>query len=229
MREIRDCVREVRHNIACAAERVGRSPDEIRILAATKGRTVAEILEALQAGIDLIGENTVQEALAKFEFLLREIEKHMIGTLQRGKVKAAVRLFDVIESVNSLELAEEIDREAAKRNLEEPYPVLIEVNPAGEATKRGVPPETVESLIDEISKLEHIRVEGLMAMMPYDEPEKLRPHFREMRELFDLLRGCAGVEMRWLSMGMSHDYVIAVEEGANLVRLGTALFGPRED
>jgi hypothetical protein len=227
--EVSERIRRVQERIAQAAERVGRSPDDIRILAATKGRTVAEILEALQAGIDLIGENTVQEALAKFEFLPKELEKHMIGTLQRGKVKAAVRLFHMIESVNSLELAEEIDQEAAKRNREGPYPVLIEVNPAGEETKRGVSPEDVMPLIDEISKLEHIRVEGLMAMMPYDDPESLRPYFRMMKKLFDSLQGREGIEMRWLSMGMSHDYVIAVEEGANLVRLGTALFGPRED
>jgi pyridoxal phosphate enzyme (YggS family) len=187
MREIRDRVREVRHNIAQAAERVGRSPDEIHILAATKGRTVAEILEALQAGVDLIGENTVQEALAKFEFLPKELEKHMIGTLQQGKVKAAVRLFHMIESVNSLKLAEEIDQEAAKLTREGPYPVLIEVNPAGEETKRGVPPGDVVPLIDKISRLEHIRVEGLMAMMPYAEPESLRPYFRMMKKLFDSL------------------------------------------
>jgi len=220
---------QVRKEIAEAAERSGHSPDEIRILAATKGRNVAEILEAVRAGIDLVGENTIQEALAKFEFLPKDLERHMIGTLQRGKVRTAVRLFHMIESVNSLELAEAIERECARLGRKEPYPILIEVNPAGEGTKLGLSPEEVEPLIKEISKLEHVRIKGLMAMMPYEDPEKLRPYFRMMRELFESLRGHEGVEMRWLSMGMSHDYVVAVEEGANLVRLGTAIFGPREE
>jgi hypothetical protein len=154
----------------------------------------------------------------------------MIGTLQRGKVKAAVRLFHMIESVNSLELAREIDREVAKLGRGKPYPALVEVNPAGEETKRGVLPDEVEPLIKQIAHLKHVQVQGLMAMMPYDDPEKLRPYFRLMKELFDSLKGLQleNVEMRWLSMGMSHDYVVAVEEGANLVRLGTALFGPRK-
>jgi hypothetical protein len=220
-------VARVREQIAQAALHSGRPPNEIRILAATKGRNVAEILAAIEAGIDLIGENTIQEALAKFEFLPKDLERHMIGTLQRGKVRTAVRLFHMIESVDSFELAEEIDRECARLARKEPYPILIEVNPAGEATKRGVPPEGVKPLIRKIAGLKHVHVEGLMAMMPYEDPEKLRPYFRMMRELFESLRGHEGTEMRRLSMGMSHDYVVAVEEGANLVRLGTVLFGPR--
>jgi len=223
--EIGNRLFEVRRRIAEAAQRAGRSPDEVRILAATKDRSVAEILEALRAGIDLIGENTVQEALAKFEFLPPNVEKHMIGTLQLNKVKTAIKLFDLIESVDSFELAAEIDRQA--RRTGRPFPVLIEVNPAGEETKRGLAPERVEELIDQLRTLEYVRVKGLMAMMPYDDPERLRPHFREMRGLFESLKGREGVEMEWLSMGMSHDYVVAVEEGANLVRLGTCLFGPR--
>lgn len=224
-------VRLVREMIAHAAERVGRSPDEIRILAATKGRSVAEILEALRAGIDLIGENTVQEALSKFEFLPKELEKHMIGTLQPNKAKTAVRLFDMIESVDSFELAEEISRQAHR--LGKSYPVLIEVNPTGEAAKRGMAPKEVKPFVERLSGLKHVRVEGLMAMMPYDEPKKLRPYFRRMKELFDGLSerakvyGWENVKMCWLSMGMSHDFEVAVEEGANLVRLGTCLFGPR--
>ena len=231
---VRERVEHVRERIARAVERAGRAPDEVRVLAATKGRSVAEILEAIRAGIDLIGENTVQEALAKFEFLPEALEKHMIGTLQLNKVKVAVRLFHGVESVNSLELARAIDREVAKLRRAEPYPVLVEVNPAGEATKRGLPPEAVEPLIEQLSRLERVRVEGLMAMVPYDDPERLRPHFRLMRELFDSLgrearrQGWKNVEMRWLSMGTSNDFEVAVEEGANLVRLGTVLFGPRK-
>ena len=227
-------IRRVQEKIAQAAERAGRSPKDVRILAATKGRSVAEILEALKAGIDLIGENAVQEALAKFEFLPPELEKHMIGTLQLNKVKAAVRLFHAVQSVDSLELAQALDRELSRSRREEPYPVLLEVNPAGEATKRGLPPDSVEPLVEEMQSLEHVRVVGLMAMMPYQDPETLRPHFRTMRQLFEHLRqqtqrkGWPHVEMRWLSMGMSHDFEVAVEEGANMVRLGTVLFGPRE-
>jgi hypothetical protein len=222
-----------RERIARAAERAGRPPQDVRILAATKGRSVAEILEAIRAGIDLIGENTLQEALRKFEFLPKELEKHMIGTLQLNKVRAAVKLFHAVQSVNSWELAQALDREVA-RIQQEPYPIFIEVNPAGEATKRGLPPEAVEPLVERIQRLERLRVVGLMAMMPYQDPESLRPHFRAMRELFEHLRqqaqrkGQPRVEMRWLSMGMSHDFEVAVEEGANMVRLGTVLFGPRE-
>jgi pyridoxal phosphate enzyme (YggS family) len=223
--EVPERLAQVREQIARAAERAGRSPDEIRVLAATKGRSVAEILEAIRAGIDLIGENTVQEALSKFEFIPPKVERHMIGTLQLNKVKTVVKLFDMIESVDSLELACEIDRQAQKAG--KPFPVLIEVNPAGEVTKRGLAPEGVEELLDRIRSFEYVRVKGLMAMMPYDDPERLRPYFRVMRELFESLKGREGVEMEWLSMGMSHDYEVAVEEGANLVRLGTCLFGPR--
>jgi len=231
---ITERVHLARERIARAAERAGRSPQDVRILAATKGRSVAEILEALKAGIDLIGENTVQEALGKFEFLPQELEKHMIGTLQLNKVKAAVKLFHAIQSVDSWELARALDRELSRIEREEPYSIFLEVNPAGEETKRGLPPDQVEPLIEQIQDLQNVRVVGLMAMMPYQDPETLRPHFRAMRELFEHLhqqarqKGWARVEMRWLSMGMSHDFEVAVEEGANLVRLGTVLFGPRE-
>lgn len=222
--DVAERVSHVRERIAQAAERAGRSPDEMRILAATKGRSVAEILAAVEAGIELIGENTIQEALSKFEFLPPKLERHMIGTLQINKAKTAVRLFDMIESVNSFELAQEIERHA--QHLE-PYPVLVEVNPAGEETKRGVALEEVKGLFARLNALEHIHVRGLMAMMPYTEnPEEVRPCFQQMKTLFDELNEGSG-RMTILSMGMSHDYEIAVEEGATLLRLGTCLFGPR--
>lgn len=227
LQEIHERVRHTQDEIAQAARRAGRSLDDIRILAATKGRSVAEILAAIEAGISLIGENTVQEALEKFEFLPKGLEKHMIGTLQLNKVKTALKLFDLIQSVDSLELAYKIDREASK--LGRVFPIFIEVNVAGEASKRGIAPEEVQALLDKMSGLKFVRVEGLMAMMPYSEdPEELRPYFRQMKGLYDSLKGRGNIEMRWLSMGMSNDYVVAVEEGANLVRLGTALFGKRE-
>ncbi len=222
---ISERVLALRQKIAQAAERAGRSPYEIRILAATKGRSVAEILAAVAAGIELIGENTVQEALSKFEFLPKSLEKHMIGTLQLNKVKAAVKLFDMIQSVDSLKLAQEIDKAAGK--LRKILPVLLEVNPAGEASKRGLSPEEIPALLDQMGSLEFVRVEGLMAMMPYSEhPEELRPHFRLMKQLFDELKRTNGA-LQWLSMGMSQDFLIAVEEGANLLRLGTVIFGLR--
>jgi len=222
--EIRERLTQIRAQIHAACERVGRDPNEIRLLAATKGRNVAEILAAVQAGVDLIGENTVQEALAKFEFLPKNLERHFIGMLQSNKVREALRLFDMIQSVTSLELARAIDRAASK--LGRRYPVLIEVNPAGEASKRGVAPDAVESLLNQIESLELIRVEGLMAMMPYsEEPQGLRPYFRQMKRLFDGLRQPAERKFTILSMGMSQDFAIAIEEGATLIRLGTVLFG----
>lgn len=221
-------VSTVRERVAQAAERSGRDPGEIRILAATKDRGVPEIMAAIRSGIDVIGENTVQSALSKFEFLPPGIEKHMIGTLQPNKAKSVVQLFHLIESVDSSELAQAIDREAAKLGRQAPYPVLIEVNPSGEASKRGVRPDDAASLCEQINERELVNVEGLMAMMPYaDDPETLRPHFRRMRALFDCL-SAQFVAPGILSMGMTNDYEIAVEEGATLVRLGTCLFGPRE-
>ena len=220
-------IRSVQSEIREAADHAGRDPDEIHILAATKGRNVREIMAAVDAGIDLIGENTVQEALGKFEFLPQNLERHMIGTLQLNKVKPAVRLFDCIQSVTSLDLAQEIDRHA--RELHAPYPVLIEVNPADEASKRGLSIQDARALASEIRGLDGLRLDGLMAMMPYaDEFESLRPHFRAMKGLFDALNEQLNLGMKTLSMGMSHDYRPAVEEGATLVRLGTSLFGPRD-
>jgi hypothetical protein len=223
---IQENVRRIREEIAQAAQPAGRDPKQIKILAATKTRNIALILAAAEGGVDLIGENTVQEALSKFEFLPSSLGKHMIGTLQPNKVKAALRLFDLIESVQSLELARIIDHEADK--LKRKYPVLIEVNPAGEASKQGVELGSIEALADEICKLEHIQLRGLMAMMPHAEnPEDLRPLFCSMNGLFEKLRTIIGSEFDILSMGMSNDYKIAVEEGSTLVRLGSLIFGAR--
>jgi len=220
-------IQNVQSEIQEAAEHAGRDPNGVRILAATKNRNVREIMAAVNAGIDLIGENTVQEALGKFEFLPDELERHMIGTLQPNKAKSAVRLFDCIQSVTSWELAQEIDRHA--QGINAPYPVLIEINPAGEASKRGLSLDDARDLASEIRQLERLQLEGLMAMMPYAEDlEALRSRFRAMKTLFDALNDQFDLEMTTLSMGMTHDYAIAVEEGSTMVRLGTCLFGPRE-
>lgn len=224
---VEDRIRDVQAHIERAAEHGGRDPDEVRILAATKSRNVREIMAAVDAGIELIGENTVQEALGKFEFLPGELSKHFIGTLQPNKVKAAVRLFDAIQSVTSWELAQAIDQQA--RGLDVRYPVLIEVNPTGEASKRGLSIDGASDLAAETQSLDRLRLDGLMAMMPYAEDlESLRPYFREMKALFDTLNDERDVPMTTLSMGMTHDYTVAVEEGSTMVRLGTSLFGPRE-
>lgn len=199
-------------------------PDEVRILAATKGRNVAEIKAAIEAEIRIIGENTVQEALSKFEFLPPNIEKHFIGHLQLNKVKTAVKLFDVVESVDSLELAHEISKESQKLNKR--MPILLQINPAGEAGKHGFKPEELLYIAEQMAKLPDIEIWGLMAIMPYQDPETLRPYFRQMKMLFEQLKSTPNVKMNYLSMGMSNDFQIAIEEGANLIRIGTALFGP---
>lgn len=198
------------------------TPSDVKILAATKTRTIAEIQEAIGSGIKLIGENYVQEAEKKYPQLKGNIEKHCIGHLQKNKVKRALDVFDVIETVDSLETAKEIEKKAKK-----PFPVYIEINIGKEQNKTGVMPEKAEALIEDISKSKNIKIVGLMAMAPYfDNPEKTRPYFKEMKRLFDKLKKHYP-DIKTLSMGMSGSYKVAVEEGANLIRLGTAIFGER--
>jgi len=222
---IRSRLSDARARVRAAAERGGHDPAPVRLLAATKKRSAAEIAAAVRAGVDLIGENTVQEALAKLD-AVPPVERHFIGHLQSNKVNKAMPAFDLVQSVDSFKLAERIDRGAVQLGVR--YPVLVEVNPAGEASKFGVPLIEVIPLIERIAELDHVAVQGLMAMPPYtDDPELVRPYFKSMKTLFDELARLPGVEARWLSLGTSHDFEVAVEEGANLVRLGTALFGPR--
>ncbi len=204
-------------------------PPHVSVLAAAKTRTVDEIRAVIEGGIRIVGQNYVQEAQRAIEALGRDAaEWHMIGHLQRNKAKAAVRLFDAIETVDSVRLAEAIDREAAK--VGRVLPILIEVNSAREPQKSGVLPEEAADLIREIAGLPSIRIEGLMTMGPLvDDPEEIRPFFAETKRLFDEIAGLRipDVRMRVLSMGMSDSFGIAIEEGATLVRLGTVLFGPR--
>lgn len=203
-------------------------PAGVELEAAAKSRRPEEILEAIEAGVRIIGENYVQEAQAAFAVIGRRVRWHFIGHLQRNKVKKAVEIFDLIETVDSLELGRDIDRRA--RAAGKIMPVLIEVNSGREPQKFGVLPEKAAGLVRELSRLENIRVEGLMTMGPETgDPEEARPYFRTTKELFDELKEMRlpGVAMSRLSMGMSHSYRVAIEEGANLVRLGTRLFGPR--
>jgi PLP dependent protein len=220
--------RSILERISGAAAKVRRDPREIRLLAAAKSQSVDAICVAIGAGVKLIGENYVQEAADKKKLITESIEWHMIGHLQRNKVKQAVELFDVIESLDSLALARELDKEGAKRGRT--IRAFVEVNLGGEESKSGIAREQVSVLLDGIGTLSHIRIEGLMTVPPFRENlEAIRPYFRALRELRDQLGNLPlpNVELKELSMGMTHDYTVAVEEGATVVRVGTALFGPR--
>ena len=203
-------------------------PPGVELVAAAKTRTPVEILEAIEAGVRIIGENYVQEASEASQAVGRGARWHFIGHLQTNKVKRAVEVFDLVETVDSAGLARAIDKRAAA--IGKRMPVLIEVNSGREPQKSGVRPEDVEKLVRDISVLKNVKVEGLMTMGPFEgDPEDSRPYFRETRKVRDALRALSipGVEMRYLSMGMTNSYRVAIEEGANLVRIGTAIFGPR--
>ncbi|MCL1885738.1 MAG: YggS family pyridoxal phosphate-dependent enzyme [Dehalococcoidia bacterium] len=203
-------------------------PHGVELVAAAKTRTAEEISQAINAGINIIGENYIQEADAARNSVKYAARWHFIGSLQKNKVRKAVRLFDMIETVDSVALAQEIDKESAA--IAKIMQVLIEINSGREMQKGGVLPEDAAKLIRDISTLRHIRVDGLMTMGPQNcIGDALRPYFATTRNLFNEIKqqSIAGVEMRHLSMGMSDSYKIAIEEGANIVRLGSRLFGPR--
>lgn len=222
--------RTVLARIQEAAVKCGRDPATIKLLAASKSQSAEKIRAAIAAGVRLFGENYVQEAKDKREAVKDGVEWHMIGHLQRNKVKAALDLFDLIESLDSAALAKELDKEGKKRGRK--VAVFVEVNLAGEESKTGIDKDRLVPLLEEVGKLSHLSVEGLMAVPPFREnPEAVRPYFRALRELQSELSGLKipNVELKELSMGMTHDYPVAIEEGATIVRIGTALFGPRED
>ncbi len=205
-------------------------PEGVILVAAAKTRTPQEILEAVEAGIQVVGENYVQEAERAYRMIGNRVKWHMIGHLQTNKAKKAVRIFDMIQTVDSVKIARAIDKECKK--IGKVMPVLVEVNIAEEPQKAGVIPEKTIDLIKEISSLENIKVQGIMTMGPYvEDPEDLRPYFRKTKELFDEIKkmNIPNVEMKYLSMGMSDSYRIAIEEGANMIRIGTKIFGPREE
>ena len=183
------------------------------------------VREAIEAGVTILGENYVQEAQKKIEEIGKPVSWHFIGHLQSNKTKVAVRLFDAIHSVDSVALAEELNRRAQQANQK--IPVMIEVNLSGETTKFGTEEEKVTTLAQGVLKLDHISLEGLMTMPPYfDDPEMSRPYFVQLRELKErLVKG--GIPLKDLSMGMSNDFEIAIQEGATYVRVGTAIFGAR--
>lgn len=213
---------------AAAATRAGRDPKDVLLCAVTKNHTVEDIKEALEAGVTDIGENRVQELLDKYD-QVGPVNWHMIGHLQTNKVKYIIDKVCLIHSVDSFRLAEEINRRAAQHDLT--MDILIEVNAAGDEAKFGVDLESAEKLLDEVlEKCDRIRVRGLMTIAPYvEDPEDVRPYFRSMKELYDRLAAIEHprLDFKYLSMGMSNDRVVAVEEGASIIRVGTAIFGPR--
>lgn len=203
-------------------------PDGVELVAAAKTRTADEVLAAVEAGIAIIGQNYVQEAEAIYPAIGNKARWHFIGHLQKNKVKKAVTIFDMIETVDSVELAQEIDRHCAL--VGKVMPVLIEINSGREPQKAGVLPEKTEELIRAISSLPNIKVMGLMTMGPrFGNPEDSRPYFITTRKIFKRIEALAipNVEMKYLSMGMTNSYPVALEEGANLVRIGTRIFGER--
>jgi PLP dependent protein len=226
---VEENIRRVREVIAQAAVRSGRSPADVRLMAVTKTVDDNRIAEAIRAHVDILGENYVQEAKRKLETMGKVFEWHLIGRLQTNKAKYAVRLFDMIHSVDRLELAAEIDRRAREAGLV--MKVLIEINVAGEETKSGVPIADAVQLVRAVAPLPNLSVRGLMTMPPwFDDPEEARPCFRALRELRDRIEAerIPHVEMQELSMGMTGDYGVAVEEGATIVRVGRGIFGERE-
>jgi pyridoxal phosphate enzyme (YggS family) len=234
---IKENVLRVMERIERAARKAGRDPKEINLVAVSKTVEVARIKEAIEAGVSILGENYIQEAQKKIEEIGRPacIERfgedrplswHFIGHLQSNKAKYAIRLFDMIHSLDSHPLAEELNHRAEQANRV--INVMIEVNLSKETTKFGTNESRVLNLAGKIQTLQHLSLEGLMTMPPYfDSPEMSRPYYIALRELKEKMAS-EGIPMKELSMGMSHDFEIAIEEGATYVRVGTAIFGPRK-
>ena len=228
MNTIAENLSHVKKNIRSSCEKAGRSPDEVTLIAVSKTKPVSSLMEAYQCGCRHFGENKVQELVDKYEQLPKDIKWHMIGHLQRNKVKYIVDKAYLIHGVDSLRLAEEISKEALKKGVT--AHILIEVNLAGEETKFGVSAAEAEDLVRKISLLPSIQTEGLMIIAPYVEnPEKNRQYFVGLHQLsVDISeKNIDNVNMNVLSMGMTGDYMVAVEEGATYVRVGTGIFGER--
>ena len=212
------------------AKRTGIFKDDpVQLVAVTKNHDVEAMREAIDAGVTVVGENRVQEAVEKHEKLDRDVTWHLIGHLQTNKVKQAVKNFDLIHSVDSEHLLDAVDTAAGK--IHKVQNILIQVNLAKEESKFGIYKEDLPFLLQKADQMKHVHLMGLMCIAPnYENVEECRPLFREMREIFYKLQmfPLMNSEMKWLSMGMTHDYQIAIEEGSNLVRIGTAIFGPRQ-
>jgi len=225
---IAENIHDVERRIVQACERSGRNPEEVTLVAVSKTKPVEKLKEAYAVGTRVFGENKVQELVDKYEIMPKDIKWQMIGHLQRNKVKYIIDKVELIHSVDSLRLVEAIDREAAKKGII--ANILLEVNIAKEESKFGLMPEEVIDFIDEIVRYQNVRVQGLMTIAPFvDDPEKNRKHFSALHKLFVDIRkkNVNNVIMNVLSMGMTNDFEVAVEEGATMVRVGTAIFGER--
>ena len=230
MIDIKSNLQTVRKAIAQALERRRTKSDteDVTLIAVTKNHDVTMMREAIDLGIDEIGENRIQEASEKFTTLDRKVKWHLIGHLQTNKVKPAVKMFDLIHSIDSIHLATAVDR--AAKSIDKVQDILIQVNLAKEESKTGIEIEELDGLIETVVKCDNLRLCGLMMIAPnYEDVEQCRPLFRQMYEIFRQLKGrnLNKADIKYLSMGMTHDYKIAIEEGANLVRVGTAIFGQR--
>ncbi len=227
--DIKENVEKIKEIIEKSAKKAGRNPDEIILLAASKTQPVEKIIKAYEAGIRYFGENKVQEGIKKIEALkdYKDIHWHLIGHLQTNKVKHAIKYYEMIHSVDRKPVVDEIEkRSESKGKIQD---VLIEVNIGKEESKHGVFPEELKDLFEYTLRKPHIKVHGLMCIPPYfEDKEKVRPYFKEMKILKEELEKTFRVELPHLSMGMSHDFDVAIEEGATIVRIGSAIFGERE-
>lgn len=215
---IADNIQSVTQRIASACEKSGRASSDVKLVCVTKMASIEAMEEAIAAGAHILGENRVQDASAKYAIIGNKAEWHLIGHLQTNKAKEAVRIFSLIHSVDSARLAKEIDREAAKINKVQD--ILIQVNVSGEESKFGIEPGSLENLLKEISAFSNVNIKGLMTIAPeVDDPETIRPYFRALRELRDRISN-----LQLLSMGMTGDFEVAIEEGSNMVRVGRAIF-----
>jgi len=223
---IKNNLEVINEKIKKAALKANRNPQEIKLVAVTKTATIEQIKEAISAGVKIIGENKVQEGKEKYQILSADIEWHLVGHLQTNKVKYAIEIFDFIHSVDSIKLAKEIDRRSLQFGMI--TNVLVEVNVSGEETKYGIKSEEVEPFLKEISEFSRIKVRGLMTIAPIaEDKEEVRPYFRKLRELSKEIKSknIKNVKMDYLSMGMTDDFEVAIEEGANMVRIGRGIFG----
>ena len=210
-------LKNVKERITKSALRVYRHPEDVKLIAVTKTFPVDVIEKAINLGVNSIGETKTQEAKKKFEKIGRKVEWHMVGHLQSNKAKDAVKVFDIIQSIDRMKIAKKVSDKCLELNKK--MPVLVQVNLTGD--KFGIKPEETVEFVNEIKKLDGIKVEGLMTIAPYVEPEETRPYFKKMNELASVCN------LKHLSMGMSNDFEVAVEEGATMVRIGTAIFGKR--
>lgn len=224
MGELTENLAAVRARIADACIRSRRGPDDVKLVVVGKTRPVEALNALISIGVYDLGENRVQELTEKQRAISGEVNWHFIGSLQRNKVRQVVGKVELIHSVDRLELAQEIDRRACVQDMVQP--ILVQVNVAREPTKQGVDPKNLEILVAELEKLRHIRIEGLMTIAPHvAQAQAVRPVFASLKQSFDAL--APGRSFKWLSMGMTDDFEVAIEEGANLVRVGRAVFSPR--